>query len=381
MTYSVYQHWDPLKVCIVGRSWPPEFYSWISVPHVRKLFEQIAVETEEDYQLLIKKLTEFGVEVLRPELPLHNFDGKKYITPPMTPRDHIIMIGDKFYTHYDSYDFGHFYHHVKEQKKWHWWCRTFEELDLLPADVREECVMLHEQYLKSNPSLFCYDNIFEHIKKQGNTLTTYFNANCDGGFTTRVGKDLYVGTRSYDQNQSLLKQQFEQEFVNNRIHIINTGGHIDGTFCVVAPGLIVSADFAPGFETTFPGWEVVYAPNSKEGKPPLFRELKEKNEGKWWLPGFEHDQDVIDLVEKHLGHWTGYVEETVFDVNCLMLDQKNIITGSYNKEIFDAYERHGITPHVVPFRHRQFWDGGIHCITSDLHRQGTMQDYFPERNQ
>ena len=43
--YSVYQHWDPLKVCVVGRSYTPEFYSWITVPHVRSLFEKIAIET------------------------------------------------------------------------------------------------------------------------------------------------------------------------------------------------------------------------------------------------------------------------------------------------------------------------------------------------
>ena len=66
--YSVYQHWDSLRVCIVGRSYPPEFYSWITVPHVRSLFEKIAIETEEDYQNIIKKLEEFGVEVLRPTL-------------------------------------------------------------------------------------------------------------------------------------------------------------------------------------------------------------------------------------------------------------------------------------------------------------------------
>ena len=63
MTYSVYQHWDPLKVCIVGRSYPPEFYSWITIPHVRSLFEKIAIETEEDYQSIIKKLESFGVKL------------------------------------------------------------------------------------------------------------------------------------------------------------------------------------------------------------------------------------------------------------------------------------------------------------------------------
>ena len=60
--YSVYQHWDPLKVCIVGRSYPPEFYSWIKVPHVRALFERIAIETEEDFQHVIKKLESFGYQ-------------------------------------------------------------------------------------------------------------------------------------------------------------------------------------------------------------------------------------------------------------------------------------------------------------------------------
>ena len=54
--YSVYQHWDPLKVCVVGRSYPPEFYSWIKKPAVRSLFERIAIETEEDFQMKMRKL-------------------------------------------------------------------------------------------------------------------------------------------------------------------------------------------------------------------------------------------------------------------------------------------------------------------------------------
>jgi hypothetical protein len=52
---------------------------------------------------------------------------------------------------------------------------------------------------------------------------------------------------------------------------------------------------------------------------------------------------------------------------------------NYNKQVFDALERFGITPHIVPFRHRYFWDGGIHCVTSDLHREGKQQDFFPDR--
>ena len=70
---SVYQHWDPLKVCLVGRSYPPEFYSFIKNPKVRDVFERIATETEEDYQKLITLLEKFNVKVLRTDLS-DNFD-------------------------------------------------------------------------------------------------------------------------------------------------------------------------------------------------------------------------------------------------------------------------------------------------------------------
>ena len=101
MTYSVYQHWDPLRVCIVGRTYPPEFFKWIAKSKTRNTFEKLAEETEEDYQYLIKTLeNKFNVQTLRPEFP-HNLeelyiDGK-WIQPPTAPRDYFIMIHDKFW--------------------------------------------------------------------------------------------------------------------------------------------------------------------------------------------------------------------------------------------------------------------------------------------
>ena len=70
------------------------------------------------------------------------------------------------------------------------------------------------------------------------------------------------------------------------------------------------------------------------------------------------------------------MEETVFDVNMLIIDPKNVLVVNYNKALFECLERYGITAHVVPFRHRFFWDGGLHCVTSDLHREGQMKNYF-----
>ena len=195
----------------------------------------------------------------------------------------------------------------------------------------------------------------------------------------RIGRDLYFGTHTYNENIDDHKRSINQEFSTTRNHIIVTGGHSDGTYCPVAPGLIISLYDVPTYKDTFPDWEVVYLPGQSWNKVGGWLKLKQKNGGKWWIPGFEQDQDVINCVEQWLGHWTGYVEETVFDVNMLIVDPKNVIVFNYNKLVFDALERYGITPHIVPFRHRFFWDGGIHCVTSDLHREGTMQDYFPQR--
>lgn len=374
--FSVYQHWDPLKTCVVGRSYPPEFYSWITVPHVRNLFEKIAIETEEDYQAIIKKLHEFDVEVLRPNLPTNAFINGKYLPPPMTPRDYMIMIGKTFYKGYQL-NFQQFYKDVKDE----YWpqCDSFEEFLTLPSRIQNECNNLNSlSQLRDFYS--SYDHIFDRVAQQGNKIKVNSISQAPGAYITRVGQDLYFGTNSYSQNQIEYQTQIDSEFVNTRNHIVNTGGHSDAVYCPVCPGLIISLKDVPTYADTFPGWEVVYLPNQSWNLLHPFLRLKEKNKGKWWIPGFENDDAVIDVVEQWLGHWTGFVEETVFDVNMLVVDPKNVIVFNYNKQVFDALTRYGITPHIVPFRHRYFWDGGIHCVTSDLHRQGSMQDYFPERS-
>jgi hypothetical protein len=375
MSYSVYQHWDPLKVCVVGRSYPPEFYSWIKVPHVRSLFEKIAIETEEDYQNIIKKLEEFGVKVLRPNLDNNSFVDGRFKPPPMTPRDYTVMIGKKFYANQNNFNFSNFYNNVKDSS----WpaCQTYDEFMNLPQHIIDECNNVHQldryRLVKSAE----YQDIFDHITDKGNEIIFNFDYYVNGAMVSRIGKDLFFGTSDYNQDINKLSQKVDSQFTSTRNHIVNTGGHSDGTYCPVAPGLIISLRDVPTYADTFPGWEVVYLPKHGWRAVKEFMMLKKKNEGRWWIPGFEQDQDVVDTVETWLKHWTGYVEETVFDINMLIIDPKNVIVFNYNDQVFEALGRYGITPHVIPFRHRYFWDGGIHCVTSDLHRDGIQQDFFP----
>ena len=374
MTYSVYQHWDPLKVCVVGRSYPPEFYSWIKVPHVRKLFEQIAIETEEDYQGIIQLLEKFGVEVLRPDLIEPQMVNGRYQTPPMTPRDYTVMIGDTFYSCYDT-NFDNFYQQVKDPS----WpdCRSIDDFVNLPSYIKNECIELHnfDLHLAANN----YSKIFKQIADRGNVIKHHVSKSINGAMVSRIGRDLYFGTAVENTNFKEYQELIDHEFINTRNHIVDTNGHSDGTYCPVTPGLIVSLQDIPTYEKSFPGWEVIYLPNQSWHAVRPFLDLKKTNQGRWWIPGFEYDSDVVNTVEQWMGHWTGYVEETVFDVNMLIIDPKNVAVFNYNKAVFDALDRYGITPHVVPFRHRYFWDGGIHCVTSDIHREGVVQDFFPDR--
>jgi hypothetical protein len=339
--------------------------------------ERIATETEEDCQKLIKLLESFNIEIVRTEIG-EDFNQYfipslgSYTPPPLTPRDHTAMIGDTFYMpligilkEYDTL------------KGCDWPTQaptTQEEFDNLPEFVKQEL----KNFKKSSFSQSCdLGPLQKLVNNQGNKII--YDKDVNSAMTSRIGKDLYFGTETYDQDQNELRTRVEKLFPDYRCHIVNTGGHTDSTFCPVKPGLIISLYDIPSYSTTFPGWEVIYLPGQSWSAVKPFLDLKEKNRGKWWVPGEELNDDFTDFVETWLGHWVGYVEETVFDVNMLVIDEKNVICNNYNEQVFAAFDRYGITPHIVNFRHRYFWDGGLHCITSDLHREGVRKDYFPER--
>jgi hypothetical protein len=297
--------------------------------------------------------------------------------PPMTPRDHTAMIGNTFYTAYGNTDkkFQSFYNNVRDPL----WpdCLTVNDFKNLPAWIQQECTNIFQiDQFVFDPDP--YTRIVDYVLQQGNIIKSSTSL-INGAMVSRIGKDLYFGTTEYNQDTKQLQKDIDLEFTSTRNHIVNTGGHSDGTYCPVSPGLIISLKDVPTYQHTYPGWEVIYLQNQSWERVKPFLKLKEQNKGKWWIPGFEYDQDVINTVETWLTNWVGYVEETVFDVNMLIVDPKNVIVFNYNKQVFDALERYSITPHIVTFRHRYFWDGGIHCITSDLHREGFMQNYFLER--
>ena len=55
---------------------------------------------------------------------------------------------------------------------------------------------------------------------------------------------------------------------------------------------------------------------------------------------------------------------------------KIVNVNNYNKEVFGFLKKHKIEPIICPIRHRYFWDGGLHCVTLDLQREGARENYF-----
>jgi len=387
--YSVYQHWDDLQVCLVGRTYPPEFYSWIRDVATRSRFERMAQETEEDYRALIFRLERFGVKIFRPELPTdfqELYIHGKWVQPPTAPRDYFLMIQNRFWIPRipnASHAWSVFY----RQNKLSWWPDYVRPRDFFDAwpeyaqDILEKFnrFCLHDQ-AHLDAKLNFYRHVYDDIVKQGNEIIYTDLDFINGCFVSRIGQDLYFATQTYHDNKQKILDQVNQIFPNTRNHVVNSGGHGDAVYCPVTPGLIISLNDVPTYVDTFPDWEVVYLPPSNYAHMREFEFSMKRNKGRWFMPGFEQDHNLMHMVDHYFDEWVGQVSETVFDVNILIINPKNIVVSAHNDIVERACARYGIEVHVVPFRHKYFWDCGIHCVTNDISRTGTPQDFFPQRS-
>ena len=352
--YSVYQHWDPLEVCVVGKAYPPEFYNWIDDSTTRSKFERVAKETEEDFQNLIKLLESFNVEVLRPEIP-NTFEdclvNGVWVPPPVTPRDYFIQIHDKL------------------------WLPIVPNANHAHNAFRKQTQLSWEQFVdrdqrKHNRKLKFYNKILEKCNVV-ETENTYIS----GCFVSRIGQDLFFATQTIFDDWDSILHRVNQLFPETNNHIVDAQGHGDAVYCPVAPGLIISiAD--ENYSNNFPNWEVIHLPKSHYAAHKMFQASMKLNAGKWYIPGFEKNPLILETVNTYFDDWIGEVSETVFGVNILIINPKNIVISEYNNQVEQACAKKGITVHVIPFRHKYFWDAGIHCITNDLSRNGVLRKHL-----
>ena len=335
-----YTSWQPLEEVIVGRAYTPDYFDFIDNAQVRNQLQQILAETEEDLNNLQRTIEQYGARVRRPNLPnKHQFHQNQIKDqgaplPPLTPRDWQISLGDKL-------------------------------LRVLPVtELNDICNDYADQVVNPHGADWDPDCILNGA-----------SASC----IVRVGEDVFF------DNSDFLKPEQTRWIVDNcldsryRIHEAVTDGHGDAVFAILKPGVILSSkhDMHLHLDKDFPGWEVLKIWDSSIWAAMEVGKFKwEANPGAWYEQGQTPTAEFSDFVDTYLTKWTGFVAETVFDVNCLVLDESNVIFSAYNKEVFAFCERHRITPIISELRHSYFWDGGISCCTQDLTRRGGLERYL-----
>jgi hypothetical protein len=194
-----------------------------------------------------------------------------------------------------------------------------------------------------------------------------------------VGRDVFF------DNSDFLKPEQSQWIVDNvlgseyRIHEAITDGHGDAVFAILKPGVLLSSkhDVNLNLAADFPSWDVCKIWDSSIWAAMEVGKFKyEQSPGAWYVQGQTPTPEFTAFVDTYLKKWTGFVAETVFDVNCLVLDEENVIFSAYNRDVFDFCKRHRINPIISELRHSYFWDGGISCCTQDLRRRGGLERYL-----
>ena len=384
---------QPLKECWLGDCYRPEFFDYVDNTKVKNVLRQITEETIEDLENIKEVLESYGVTVKRPrvfdfdqvyniykvggdavdrnlevdvnkvlqDMPqLQDKDGvKKYLQdydiyenpgfltkPPLFPRDEQVVVNDNFY--------------------------ILRQRDL-------SCLTDHKTAGPGRANVLFFETLYEEIESyKGNVIndygvdnTTRFDFWNQGPNIVKLGDTIIL-----DGLPNTTYKWFRNEFKDsyNIITAFNDG-HSDGIYAPIKPGAFVSNGEALQFKKYFPNWDVFYLPDTQWSNMSPFLEIKDKVQGKWWIPGEEHNDELIDYVDKWFSEWVGFCEETVWDVNVLMVNPETVLCLTENEELFKWFKKHNVEPIVTPFRHRFFWDGGLHCLTLDIHREGGIESY------
>jgi len=315
--------WSRLEEVWLGDVYPASWYSHLN-SQVQDVFAQLTEITQQDLNSIQQTLESLDVIVRRPKYDsMDSFidHNNQLIKPQICPRDHFVVVGNSLIGH--RWQFTAWNHIANEYA----------------AD--ENCVVV-----KSNDPCI------------------------NGANVVRVGRDIIIDRENFDFDYS-------DKFPEYRVQMVSNGGHMDGCFAVLKPELVLASRYYTEYQKTFPNWKIILLHD-----PTYSKHKKRKtpgHNGKFYNTAVGTNRMFNDHVVQHALDWVGDYTETYFELNCLVIDEKNVIMLADNDALANTLSQHGISVHWVPFRTRSFWDGGVHCLTVDIRRKSTIEDFFPER--
>jgi len=370
MTYRIkninsWNSWDPLKQVMLGNCFSPDFFDSIADTKLRDLLSQILEETQEDLDNIQATLEQLGVDVVRiPEntVGLNNLgqtieniteiNSEGFPSPMIAPRDEFIAMGNRLL------------------------CTTHNE-QMQSQNLIDPSLL--DYVCDGDPDQLGPFELSPRFRKQNNFSEQEILMHSKqfwGPSVTRVGDTLVC-----DQSEiANLSNFLLAKYPHYKSSIVAIGGHNDASYCLPKPGLIICSPWVEDamYKTTFPNWDIlkIKNPGSWDSEFEDWEKAKSITRGRWWHPDAQHNPELVNFIDTWLNRWVGFSEETVFEINMLSIDENTILSLNYQQEVHDKLREHDINPIYCRFRHRNFWDSGLHCMTVDTVRQGTMKNYF-----
>lgn len=332
---SCHSQFQPLQEVWIGGTYPEKFYSHFDAKS-QDIFGRITEITSKDFDTLATAIENLGVRVIRPKFDRVDdyLDSQdRLLKPPISPCDFALALGNTLYI-IPQYESG--------------------------IDPYQHAI---DQYIAAGQSV-------HKVNRDGSDPWAWIVF----ASVVRAGRDVLIDYdpkhEFYSKSAKAVAESLHDRF---RVHLSRTGDHNDGIFCPIRPGVIFTSHYRKVYDQSFPGWSVHTIPNT------LYKNRQVLGtHSKWYLPGADFGHFNANIV-KCAETWLGHPWETVFEVNMLVIDANNVVCGAYDEQVFGEFEKLSITPHLVDFQSRYFWDAGIHCLTSDIYRLGPKEDYWPGR--
>jgi glycine amidinotransferase len=357
---NAHNGWAPLEEIIVGAPFHLDYANDLSFrlffhdnladqpayesrwPGARPVFDhpspdnRLHDELLEDLEGFISILHEAGVTVRRPEILT---EAKAIATPDwssvmghaMMPRDLFIVIGNEIIETAPIVRARYFESHLYKE--------LFTEYFLAGA---KWTMAPRSRLLDRN---FDYGYVLKHGYTGPVPDRQFFEIMFDGAQILRFGRDLLFNCATENHRLGLLwlQRHLGSEY---RVHEVRISDHhIDGLILPLRPGVLL-----------------------------LHEGLRVRE-----LPAFLHTWDIIRYSPLSLE----YVDEEgrpllasqSIGMNVLSLDEQHVVVQDIQLPLIQQLEQAGFTPVPCRWRHGRVVGGGFHCMTLDIRRRGSLEDY------
>lgn len=335
---SVWTEFQPLRSVILGNVFPTD--ELLTKLKLRgkwaEAFRHINDQSHIELKNIAEVLSSKGIEVLRPsQYTLAHDTGPA--GPALSPRDWFMVYGDRAIQGNDAFA----NHNL----------RTISTIGL--HGLETDIMPTHNIWFSGS---------FDELESIDLARPYYHTANL-----LRCGYDMFHSSNPCRTGNTLglewIKASISKTNPKARFHVVDAEEHLDGYIMFIKPGLLLSTKSKDRLPNFFNKWEVITVDQSDKDKA-----YKKTLAYRW--------KKLNPIVANEYSWFMqANPEETWFSINGLSIDENTVMFPGMHPSLFKKLERLGIECISVSMKALSFWDSGLHCCTSEISRDGELEDY------